>query len=67
VGEGRGAEIVAPETMLRRLLREESGGGRTYNVNVSVAAGVAPAEVGRQVVDSIRAFERAAGKSWRAA
>jgi hypothetical protein len=68
VGEGRGAEIVAPEALLRRLLREESGGGgRTYNVNVAVAAGVAPAEVGRQIVDQIRAFERAAGPGWRAA
>ena len=66
VGEGRGAEIVAPETMLRRLLREENG-GRNYAINVSVAAGVAPAEVGRQIVDQIRAFERAAGPGWRTA
>jgi hypothetical protein len=53
--------------MLRRLLREESGNGRTYNISVNVAAGVTPAEVGRTLVDHIRAFERAAGPGWRAA
>jgi hypothetical protein len=67
IGEGRSAEIVAPEPMLRRVLREEAGGSRHYTVNVTVAAGVAPAEVGRQIVDQIRAFERAAGPGWRAA
>lgn len=68
VGEGRSSELVAPEPMLRRLLREESGGSsRNYSINVTVAAGVTPAEVGRQIVDSIRAFERAAGPGWRAA
>lgn len=66
IGE-RGAEIVAPAPMLRKMLREESGGGRTYNINVNVAAGVTPAEVGRSIVDQIRAFERAAGPGWRAA
>jgi hypothetical protein len=53
--------------MLRRMLREESSGSRHYSINVTVASGVAPAEVGRQIVDSIRAFERAAGPGWRAA
>jgi phage-related protein len=66
VGEGRSAELVAPEPMLRRVLREESG-SRHYSINVTVAAGAAPAEVGRQIVDHIRAFERAAGPGWRAA
>jgi hypothetical protein len=67
VGEGRSSELVAPEPMLRRILREEGGSSRHYSINVTVAAGAAPAEVGRQIVDHIRAFERAAGPGWRAA
>ena len=58
---------MAPEPMLRRILREEGGSSRHYSINVTVAAGAAPAEVGRQIVDHIRAFERAAGPGWRAA
>ena len=68
VGEGRGAEFVAPEPMLRRLMREERGGRNvTYAINVAVTPGTSPAETGRAIVDQIRAFERAAGKEWRAA
>lgn len=63
VGEGRGGEFVAPEAMLRRAIREESGAGGVIQVIVPPTAN--PAEVGRVVVDSIRAFERAAGRSWR--
>lgn len=68
VGEGRGAEFVTPEPMLRRVLREETGGGaRNYTINVTVPLGASPAEVGRTIVNHIRAFERAAGRQWRTA
>lgn len=41
-------------------------GGSVINLNVSVAAGVSPAEVGAGVVDAIREYERVAGAAWRA-
>ena len=41
-------------------------GGATYNLNVSVGPGNDPAQVGRTIVDYIRAFERANGRAWRA-
>ena len=40
---------------------------RTYNITVNVERGAPTAEVGRAVVEQIRAFEQAAGASWRAA
>jgi tape measure domain-containing protein len=36
-----------------------------YTINVNVERGAPTAEVGRSIVDQIRAFERAAGRSWR--
>ena len=59
VGES-GPEAVVP-------LGAGLGGNRTYNINVTVQAGAPAAEVGRAVVENIRAFERAAGAGWRAA
>ena len=59
VGES-GPEAVVP-------LGAGLGGNRTYNINVTVAAGAPAAEVGRAVIENIRAFERAAGAGWRAA
>lgn len=48
-----------------------SGGGASvvnhYSISVSVPAAVNPAEVGRQVVEAIRAYERGSGKGWRTA
>ncbi|MEU4589992.1 hypothetical protein [Micromonospora aurantiaca (nom. illeg.)] len=49
-----------------------SGGGgasvvNQYSISVSVPAAVNPAEVGRQVVEAIRAYERGSGKGWRTA
>ena len=58
VGES-GPEAVVP---LGR-----GGVGNTYNINVTVQAGAPAAEVGRAVVEQIRAFEQAAGAGWRAA
>jgi hypothetical protein len=47
--------------------RAFAGGGtsNTFNINVSVAQGVNPADVGAATVDAIRAYERLNGKSWR--
>ncbi|HEY7009083.1 MAG TPA: hypothetical protein VH395_09095 [Jatrophihabitantaceae bacterium] len=39
--------------------------GNTYNLNVNVAPGTDPAQVGRVLVDYIGAFERANGTRWR--
>jgi hypothetical protein len=63
-GEG-GAEYALPERMLRAELAK--AGGNTYQITVNVPVGANPAEVGRALVDNIRAYERAAGTSWRAA
>jgi hypothetical protein len=41
------------------------GGTRYYSISVQVAAGADPAEVGRQTVEAIRAYERGSGSSWR--
>jgi hypothetical protein len=50
----RGPETVTP-----------GGGGKTYNINVSVPMGAHPAEVGRQVVGAIQAYEQGNGARWR--
>ncbi|MFI5839460.1 phage tail tape measure protein [Catenuloplanes sp. NPDC051500] len=41
------------------------GGTRTYNITVNVPPTAHPAEVGRQVVESIKAFEAGSGTRWR--
>ncbi|GLW32278.1 phage tail tape measure protein [Actinoplanes regularis] len=42
-----------------------AGGGNTYNITVNVPVGANPAEVGRQTVEAIKAFEKANGSRWR--
>lgn len=39
--------------------------GNTYNINVNVPATAHPAEVGRQVVTAIKAYEQGNGARWR--
>jgi hypothetical protein len=43
------------------------GGGTTviYNTNISVPVGTHPAEVGRQFVNYVQAYERGSGSAWR--
>jgi Phage-related minor tail protein len=41
------------------------GGASTYVINNYMQVGTSPAEVGRQIVEDIRAFERGSGTSWR--
>lgn len=45
-----------------------SGLGTTnvYSIEINVAPGVSPSVVGATVVDQIRAYERVAGRAWRA-
>jgi hypothetical protein len=50
----RGAETVSP-----------GAGGSTYNITVNVPATAHPAEVGRQVVTAIKAYEQGNGSRWR--
>jgi hypothetical protein len=42
-----------------------AGNSITYVINVAVSPMAHPAEVGRQVVASIQAYERGSGPSWR--
>jgi hypothetical protein len=56
----KGPEVVLP-------MGAAGGGGVTkiYNVNVTAAPLTHPAEVGRQVVQHIQAYEKGSGNSWR--
>jgi len=69
VGE-RGPELVVPGSgyvvPTRRLIDAPTGGGGGGGVVVNVTAGVGdPVAIGRQVVESLRAYERTSGTSWR--
>jgi phage-related protein len=44
---------------------ERVGGGSVYNINIYPSVGTHPAEVGREVVEAIKAFERTSGRGWR--
>lgn len=50
-----------------RRINRGSGGGATYNIQVDVAPGTNPTDVGRQIVEAISQYERRNGASWRAA
>ena len=41
------------------------GTGTTYNINIAVPVAANKAEVGRQVVEAIREFEKRSGPGWR--
>ena len=71
VGE-RGPELFMPQSngqiIPNRSLTSNGvgvGGGSSIVVNVSVASGGDPAEVGRKTVDAIKAYERRSGNFWR--
>lgn len=40
-------------------------GARQYNITINLSPGVQPADVGRELVGAISAYERANGSSWR--
>ena len=52
----RGGESVTPNSKL---------GGNTYHLTINVPPTANPAEVGREVVGVIKAFEKRSGSSWR--
>lgn len=60
IGEA-GPELVVPLSKLDKL-----GGGNTYQITVQTGVGD-PREIGRQVVDAIRQYERTAGPVFQAA
>lgn len=62
IGEA-GPEAVIPLSRAGNL----GMGGNTYNISVSVAAGAHPADVGAEVVNAIKAYERRNGATWRGA
>ena len=60
IGEA-GREAVVP------LGRNGGLGGNTYNISVSVASNVNPADVGKEIVSYVQAYEKRNGARWRAA
>jgi hypothetical protein len=58
-GTGKPEPIAGPNAMAQMA-------GNTYHITVNVPVGAHPAEVGRQIVDKIQAFEQANGARWRA-
>ena len=57
VGEGRGREIVAPEAMLRQIMRDEAG-GTTINYEITINGAVDTVGVAKQLKAILRADER---------
>lgn len=68
IGE-RGPELFVPHTSGRIVPNNQIAmGGQsssTYNVTVNVAAGAHPADVGAEVVNALKAYERRNGTGWR--
>jgi len=48
-----------------RILGPGQSGGNTYNINVHASPLARPADIGREVVAAIGAFEKRSGKGWR--
>jgi TP901 family phage tail tape measure protein len=61
--------VGAMADVLTAARRINSGGapGNNYSIEVNVAPGTNPTDVGRQIVEAITQYERRNGKSWRAA
>lgn len=58
------AEAGEPEAVIP-LSKLKEGGGRTYLINVSVPPTANKAEIGREIVGAINAYERGNGTRWR--
>jgi hypothetical protein len=54
IGEA-GPEAVVP------LSGRNSGMGNTYNINVNAGMGTSGAQVGKEIVDAIKRFEKTSG------
>lgn len=55
-----GPELFVPSSAGRIIPNDQLGGGNTYNITVQAGVGD-PREIGRQVVEAIKSFERASG------
>jgi hypothetical protein len=60
-----GAHVLNHAETLAMDRRGGIGQIRSYNITINLAAGVQPADVGRELVGAISAYERANGSSWR--
>ena len=64
-----GPELFVPGRTGTIVPTSFAGGGSStsnhYEINVNVAPGSNPGEVGRQIVEAIRQYERRNGSSWR--
>jgi hypothetical protein len=58
VGEGKSGEFVAPEGMLRQLIREELGQG---GIHITVNGALDPERVARQIRDILTQHDRRVG------
>jgi hypothetical protein len=59
----RATLALIAETGPEAVVPLRSGLGNTYNINVNVAPGVDPVTTGRTLVDLIKTYERASGRS----
>ena len=55
-----GPELFVPGRSGTIIPNNQLGGGSTYNITVQAGVGD-PREIGRQVVEAIKSFERASG------
>lgn len=64
VGES-GTELFVPSTN-GTIVPNHKLGGSSYSINVNAGMGANGAQIGKEVVEAIKAFERTNGKTWRA-
>jgi nucleotide-binding universal stress UspA family protein len=64
-GSAQLVEAHAGETILPTHKTGNAGGGRAVNVTVNAGMGANGAQIGREVVEAIRQYERSAGSGWR--
>ena len=60
------AEAGKPEAIIPLDKMGSFGGGSQFNITVNAGAGANGAQIGSEIVNAIKAYERANGKSWRA-
>ena len=60
VGEAGQPEAIIPLDKMGAM-----GGGGTFNITVNAGVGANGAQIGTEVVNAIKAFERSNGKGWR--
>jgi ribosomal protein L12E/L44/L45/RPP1/RPP2 len=63
VAEAGQAEAIIP---LDKMATMGIGGGGTFNITVNAGVGANGAQIGTEIVNAIKAYERSNGKGWRA-